>query len=124
MRLHRHSRAWRHGGQECEENGWISRVLCGVAADPHVPKEVDDSLLPLDDVIARSDLLIVATPHPEFAELVTDKPVVDIWNLLGNYGIAGRFSPIESWPYFFVGADFTRYAGDKNQFVATVGVAF
>jgi hypothetical protein len=47
-----------------------------------------------------------------------------IWNLLGNYGIAARFSPVASWPYFFVGSDFTRYAGDKNQFVATVGLAF
>ncbi|MGH9784164.1 MAG: hypothetical protein ACRD88_08260 [Terriglobia bacterium] len=47
-----------------------------------------------------------------------------IWNLLGNYGVAGRFSPIESWPYFFVGADFTRYAGAKNQFVFTTGLAF
>jgi hypothetical protein len=46
------------------------------------------------------------------------------WNLLGNYGIGGRVSPVESWPYFFVGADFTRYAGAKNQFVATVGLAF
>ena len=46
------------------------------------------------------------------------------WNLLGNYGIAGRFSPIESWPYFFVGSDFTRFAGAKNQFVITTGIAF
>jgi hypothetical protein len=47
-----------------------------------------------------------------------------IWNLLGNYGVAGRFAPIESWPYFFVGADFTRYAGAKNQFVFTAGITF
>lgn len=47
-----------------------------------------------------------------------------IWNLLGNYGVAGRFSPVESWPNFFVGGDFTRYAGAKNQFVVTVGIAF
>jgi hypothetical protein len=46
------------------------------------------------------------------------------WNLLGNYGVAGRFSPIESWPFFFVGSDFTRFAGDKNQFVITTGIAF
>ena len=47
-----------------------------------------------------------------------------IWNLLGNYGVAGRFAPIESWPYFFVGADFTRYAGAKNQIVVTTGITF
>ena len=46
------------------------------------------------------------------------------WNLLGNYGVAGRFSPIESWTSFFVGADFTRFAGAKNQFVITTGIAF
>lgn len=46
------------------------------------------------------------------------------WNLLGNYGVAGRFSPIESWTGFFVGADFTRFAGAKNQFVITTGIAF
>lgn len=46
------------------------------------------------------------------------------WGLLGNYGIAGRFSPVESWQFFFIGADFTRYAGDKNQFVITTGISF
>ena len=46
------------------------------------------------------------------------------WNLLGSYGVAGRFSPVESWPYFFVGSDYTRFAGSKNQFVITTGIAF
>jgi UDP-N-acetyl-D-mannosaminuronic acid dehydrogenase len=54
-------------------------VLC---ADPYVA--VDESLLPQEDVIARSDLLIIATPHPEYRSLVTDKPVADIWNVLGG----------------------------------------
>ena len=49
--------------------------------DPHVT--VDDSLLPLDDVIAKSDLLIIAAPHAEYASLRTDKPIVDIWNIRG-----------------------------------------
>lgn len=47
-----------------------------------------------------------------------------IWNLFGNYGVAGRWVPKEDWPYFFVGADFTRYAGAKNQFVITTGLTF
>ncbi len=46
------------------------------------------------------------------------------WGLLGNYGIAARFAPVESWTSFFVGADYTRYAGRKNQFVVTTGLAF
>jgi UDP-N-acetyl-D-mannosaminuronic acid dehydrogenase len=52
-----------------------------LTADPYVT--VDPHLLPQEEVIARSDLLIIATPHPEYRELVTDKPVIDIWNVLG-----------------------------------------
>src|ERR1700761_2384415 len=54
-------------------------VLC---ADPFVT--TDERLLSQDEVIARSDLLIIATPHPQYRDLVTDKPVADIWNVLGR----------------------------------------
>jgi UDP-N-acetyl-D-mannosaminuronic acid dehydrogenase len=47
--------------------------------DPYVT--VDSSLLPLGDVVEKSDLLIIAAPHAEYATLVTAKPVVDIWNI-------------------------------------------
>jgi UDP-N-acetyl-D-mannosaminuronic acid dehydrogenase len=50
--------------------------------DPYVT--VDASLLPLDDVVAKSDLLIIAAPHAEYATLATAKPVVDIWNIRGE----------------------------------------
>jgi UDP-N-acetyl-D-mannosaminuronic acid dehydrogenase len=50
--------------------------------DPYVT--VDASLLPLADVVAKSDLLIIAAPHPVYAALVTAKPVVDIWNVRGQ----------------------------------------
>ena len=50
--------------------------------DPYV--SVDKTLLPLDDVVAKSDLLIIAAPHPEYATLRTDKPIVDIWNIRGD----------------------------------------
>lgn len=53
------------------------RVL---TTDPYVT--TDPQLLPLDEVLAAADLLVVATPHPEYHELVTDKPVADIWNVL------------------------------------------
>jgi UDP-N-acetyl-D-mannosaminuronic acid dehydrogenase len=56
-----------------------STVYC---TDPHV--SVDASLLPLHDVVAKSDLLIIAAPHAEYAGLATDKPVVDIWNIRGE----------------------------------------
>jgi UDP-N-acetyl-D-mannosaminuronic acid dehydrogenase len=55
-----------------------------LGTDPHVSEETDDTLLPLDLVLEKADLLIIATPHDEYRGLVTDKPVADVWNLLGN----------------------------------------
>ena len=52
-----------------------------LTTDPHVTS--DANLRPLADVIALSDLLVVATPHAEYVALdVAGKPVVDIWNIL------------------------------------------
>ncbi|GIT81027.1 UDP-N-acetyl-D-mannosaminuronic acid dehydrogenase [Leifsonia sp. LS1] len=56
-------------------------VIC---TDPYVSEETDDTLLPLDSVLEKADVLIVATPHPEYRGILTDKPVADVWNLLGN----------------------------------------
>jgi UDP-N-acetyl-D-mannosaminuronic acid dehydrogenase len=44
----------------------------------------DADLLPLQDVVDRADLLVVATAHPQYRGLVTDKPVADIWGLMGK----------------------------------------
>jgi UDP-N-acetyl-D-mannosaminuronic acid dehydrogenase len=54
-------------------------VLC---TDPYVTSDPD--LRPVDEVIATSDLLLIAAPHPEYKELKTSKPVADIWNILGD----------------------------------------
>ncbi len=54
-------------------------VLC---TDPYVT--VDPDLLPLDEVLARSDLLVVGAPHPEYRGLRTEKPAADIWDVLGD----------------------------------------
>jgi UDP-N-acetyl-D-mannosaminuronic acid dehydrogenase len=54
-------------------------VLC---TDPYVT--ADPALLPLEEVLERADLLIIAAPHPEYAALATGKPVADIWNILGQ----------------------------------------
>jgi UDP-N-acetyl-D-mannosaminuronic acid dehydrogenase len=54
-------------------------VLC---TDPYVT--TDPGLLPLDEVLAKSDLLVIAAPHPEYRGLVIDKPVADIWDVLGQ----------------------------------------
>lgn len=54
-------------------------VLC---TDHYV--DVDPRLLPLDEVVERADLLIVAAPHEAYRELATETPVIDIWNLFGD----------------------------------------
>jgi UDP-N-acetyl-D-mannosaminuronic acid dehydrogenase len=53
-------------------------TLC---TDPYVP---DDRFLPLDDVVKRADLLVIAAPHPDYVDLDTRKPVIDIWGLTGQ----------------------------------------
>ena len=53
-------------------------TLC---TDPYV---VDERFVPLDEVLARADLFVIAAPHAEYRDLVTDKPVVDIWGLTGR----------------------------------------
>jgi UDP-N-acetyl-D-mannosaminuronic acid dehydrogenase len=55
-----------------------SRVLC---TDPYVT--VDENLVPLDAVLDEADLLIVGAPHRVYADIETDTPMVDIWNLYG-----------------------------------------
>jgi UDP-N-acetyl-D-mannosaminuronic acid dehydrogenase len=50
--------------------------------DPYVT--VDPDLLPLQLVLDEADVLIVATPHPEYASIVTVKPVADVWNIIGR----------------------------------------
>jgi UDP-N-acetyl-D-mannosaminuronic acid dehydrogenase len=55
-----------------------------LSTDPHVSEEIDDTLLPLEDVLTKADLLIIATPHEEYRDLVTDKPIADVWNQQGN----------------------------------------
>lgn len=54
-------------------------VLC---TDEYV--STDPDLLPLDEVLAGADLLIIGAPHKRYADLEVGKPVVDIWNLRGQ----------------------------------------
>lgn len=55
-----------------------------IATDPYVSEEIDDTLLPLDAVLEKADVLVIATPHPEYRSIDTDKPVADVWNVLGR----------------------------------------
>jgi UDP-N-acetyl-D-mannosaminuronic acid dehydrogenase len=66
----------------------FKKALVGVAhevltTDPFVT--VDPDLLPLDEVIARSDVLVLCTPHMSYKSAdLKGKPVVDVWGLLEN----------------------------------------
>ena len=53
-------------------------TLC---TDPYL---VDERFAPLDEVLERADLLVIATPHPEYRDLLTDKPVADMWGVTGR----------------------------------------
>jgi UDP-N-acetyl-D-mannosaminuronic acid dehydrogenase len=55
------------------------RVLC---ADPYVTRDPD--LTPIDEVLGASDVLILAAPHKAYADLATELPVIDLWNLRGD----------------------------------------
>jgi UDP-N-acetyl-D-mannosaminuronic acid dehydrogenase len=52
-----------------------------LSTDPYVP---DPSLVPLERVLAESDVLFVATPHAVYRRLppIEGKRVIDIWNCL------------------------------------------
>jgi UDP-N-acetyl-D-mannosaminuronic acid dehydrogenase len=54
-------------------------VLC---SDPYVT--VDPTLLPLDDVLERSDVVVIGAPHPAYESLKTSVPVIDLWNITGR----------------------------------------
>ena len=47
--------------------------------DPHVS---DSRNLPLDEVLSRSDFLIIATPHKMYSNLEIAKPFFDVWNIV------------------------------------------
>jgi UDP-N-acetyl-D-mannosaminuronic acid dehydrogenase len=49
-----------------------------LTTDPFVREDPD--LLPLETVLARSDVLILCVPHNAYRGLTITKPVVDVWN--------------------------------------------
>ena len=56
-----------------------ARVLC---TDPYVD---DDRLVPLDEVLRESDIVVLGAPHAAYRELqVGGKDVVDVWDAMGK----------------------------------------
>jgi UDP-N-acetyl-D-mannosaminuronic acid dehydrogenase len=61
------------------------QACCVLCTDPYVN---DNRLLPLEEVIEKSDIIIVATPHKVYRNLNLDgKIVADVWNVFGKGGI-------------------------------------
>ena len=59
-------------------NGYAREVL---TTDPFVTADPD--LLPFDEVVARSDMLILCTPHGAYRTAdLRGKPVIDVWGML------------------------------------------
>ncbi|MBU1083969.1 MAG: nucleotide sugar dehydrogenase [Candidatus Omnitrophica bacterium] len=49
--------------------------------DPHVT--TDPSLVPLEEVISKSDVLVLCAPHKEYKDLdLKGKPILDVWGFL------------------------------------------
>lgn len=61
-------------------NVYAGEVL---TTDPFVTADPD--LLPLDEVVTRSDVLILCTPHNSYKSAdLKGKPVIDVWGMLEN----------------------------------------
>ena len=57
-----------------------------LTTDPFVT--TDPAILPLEQVVARSDLLILCTPHSAYADAdLKGKPVADVWGFLKNANV-------------------------------------
>jgi UDP-N-acetyl-D-mannosaminuronic acid dehydrogenase len=54
-------------------------VLC---TDPYVT--IDPDLTPLQEVLERSDVLVIGAPHDAYREMETKLPIVDLTNLRGR----------------------------------------
>jgi UDP-N-acetyl-D-mannosaminuronic acid dehydrogenase len=53
-------------------------VIC---SDPYVK---DSNLISEEEVIARSDVLVIGTPHFAYRSMNFDQPVIDVWNMKGE----------------------------------------
>jgi UDP-N-acetyl-D-mannosaminuronic acid dehydrogenase len=56
-----------------------SKVIC---SDPYVT--VDAQLIPENALLEEADIIVIGAPHERYRELKSDKPIIDIWNLLGT----------------------------------------
>jgi len=57
------------------------RAESTACSDVHI---VDERFVSAEQLLGVADLIIVATPHPEYCDIKTDKPVVDLWGITGR----------------------------------------
>lgn len=63
------------------KNGLLLHAKRVLTTDPLVKNDTD--LLPLEEVIAQSDVLVLCTPHKVYKNLAMHgKPVFDVWNFI------------------------------------------
>ncbi len=53
-----------------------------LTADPYV--RTDASLVSEEELLERSDLIIIGAPHRRYRQLAANVPVIDIWNITGG----------------------------------------
>ena len=49
-----------------------------LTSDPHVKN--DNTLIPIEEIIKKSNLLIIATPHKAYKKIQTNKKIINIWS--------------------------------------------
>jgi UDP-N-acetyl-D-mannosaminuronic acid dehydrogenase len=60
-------------------------IWAGAEVLPTDPYVRDDRLLPLDEVLARSEILILGAPHAVYRELeVGGRDIIDVWGAMGG----------------------------------------
>jgi UDP-N-acetyl-D-mannosaminuronic acid dehydrogenase len=60
-----------------------------LTTDPYVT--TDPELLPIDEVMERSDLLVLCTPHTVYRDLDRrNKPMIDVWGFWRKSQSEGR----------------------------------
>ena len=65
------------------------RAKAVLTTDPYV--RIDPDLLPLDNVVRESDVLILCAPHQEYRNLTLGhKIIVDIWNFWGKGSLSAQ----------------------------------
>jgi len=65
------------------------RAKAVLTTDPYV--STDPALIPLEEVIRRSDILVLCAPHAAYRDLnLGDKILVDVWNAWGRGGLFVR----------------------------------